>query len=336
VLRTRGAETAREQPFLALAELCRPLLGQRAQLPDERSASFAAALGLDGAARTVDRYAVYVGMLDVLTAAAEDIPILVVIDDAHLLDEASAEAIPLIAPRLRIDGIALVIATESDDALTDVEELRLGGLDPAHARSLLFARFGDQLAPTVAERIVDAARGPLALIEMACDLTPAQRGGRAPLDPSLPPSAEWIYLRRIEALSPDTRWALLIAALAEDGHLGTVERACDILALDASVLGPAERAGLLRMQGTRVTFCHELARTAVSYSALAAERRLAHSALGGAADDERRLWHQARASTGPDDAVAEGLEKAATSARSRSLRRGSKRVRAGGSPHLRS
>ena len=315
VLRTRGGETVREQPFSGLAELCRPLADQRARLPQERSASFAAALGLDGGAQTADRYAVYAGTLDVLTAAAEETPILAVIDDAHLLDEASAEAIPFIARRLRIDGIALVIATESDDDFTDAEEVRLGALDPAHARSLLFARFGDELASTVAERIVEAAEGnPLALIEIARDLTPAQRAGRVPLDPSLPPSAEWIYLRRIEALSPDARRALLIAALAEGGHLRTIERACDTLGLDRGVLAPAERAGLVRVHGTQVTFCHELARTAVSYSALAAERRLAHGALAGATSGERGLWHQARASTAPDDAVAEGLERAATRA----------------------
>src|SRR5206468_12455726 len=110
-----------------------------------------------------------------------------------LLDEASAEAIPFIARRLRIDGIALLIATESDEDWTDAEELRLGALDPARSRSLLFALFGGDLAPTVAERIVEAARGnPLALTEIARDLTPAQRSGRAPLGSSLPPSAEWI------------------------------------------------------------------------------------------------------------------------------------------------
>jgi GMP synthase-like glutamine amidotransferase/DNA-binding CsgD family transcriptional regulator len=315
VLRTRGGESVREEPFSGLAELCRPLADQRARVPAERSASFAAALGLDGGAQMVDRYAVYAGTLDVLTTAAEETPILAVIDDAHLLDEASAEAIPFIARRLRIDGIALVIATESDDDLTDAEELRLGALDPAHARSLLFTRFGAELAPTVAERIVEAAQGnPLALIEIARDLTPAQRAGRVPLDSSLPPSAEWIYLRRIEALTPDARRALLIAALAEGGHLGTIERACDTVGLNTGVLAPAERAGLVRVRGTRVTFCHELARTAVSYSALAAERRLAHGALAGAAAGERGLWHQARASTGPDDAVAEGLERAAARA----------------------
>ena len=157
-------------------------------------------------ARPVDRYAVYAGALDVLTAAAEETPILVVVDDAHLLDDASGDAIPFIARRLWIDGIALVVATESDAELPDAEELRLGGLDPAHARSLLFARFGTELAPAVVERIVDAAHGnPLALLEIARGLTPAQRAGGAPLDRSLPPSAEWAYLRRIEALSPEHR-----------------------------------------------------------------------------------------------------------------------------------
>ena len=319
VLRTRGAETDRERPFAGLAELSRPLADQRGRLPAERSASFSAALGLDGGvAGTVDRYTVYAGTLDVLTAAAEETAILVVIDDAHLLDDATAEAIPFIARRLRIDGIALLIATESDDVLADAgaEELRLGGLDPAHARSLLFERFGTELAPSVAERIVEASRGnPLALIELAQDLTPAQRGGRVPLEPTLPPSAEWIYLRRIESLPSDTRRALLIAALAEGGQLGTVERACDLLGLGVTALAPAQRAGLVRMDATEVTFCHELARTAVSYSALAAERRLAHGALGRAAGGECGLWHQARASTGPDETVAAGLERAAAGAR---------------------
>ena len=36
-------------------------------------------------------------MLDLLTAVAEETPLLVVVDDAHLLDEASADAIAFIA-----------------------------------------------------------------------------------------------------------------------------------------------------------------------------------------------------------------------------------------------
>jgi len=315
IVRVRGTDAESERPFAGVAQLCRPLLAQRARLPAARSAALAAAIGGDSPARPVDRYAVYAGALDLLTAAAEETPILVIVDDAHLLDDASGDAIPFIARRLWIDGIALVVATESDAVLPDAEELRLGGLDPAHARSLLFARFGTELAPAVVERIVDAAHGnPLALLEIAYGLTPAQRAGGAPLDRSLPPSAEWAYLRRIEALSPETGRALLVTALAEGGHLDTVARACAGLGLDVSVLAPAERTGLVRVGTTRVTFCHELARTAVSYSALVAERRLAHEALAGAVGGDQGLWHRARASTGRDDAVADGLDGAAARA----------------------
>jgi GMP synthase-like glutamine amidotransferase/DNA-binding CsgD family transcriptional regulator len=317
VVRARGADPEGE-PFAGLAQLCEPLLDRLERLPAARAAALSSALGLGAPTGTFDRYAVYAGMLDLLTAAAEETPILVVVDDAHLLDEASAEAIPFIARRLRIDGIALVIATESDDGFAEAEELRLRALDPANARALLSARFGSELAPAVVDRIVESGQGnPLALLEIARDLTPEQRRGQAPLDGSLPPSAEWAYLRRIEALPADTRRALLIAALIRGGERATVARACTALGLDPTALDPAERAGLVARGATRVTFGHELARTTVSYSALAAERRLAHGALAGVVVGEQRLWHQAHAATGPDDTVAEGLDGVATRARDR-------------------
>jgi GMP synthase-like glutamine amidotransferase/DNA-binding CsgD family transcriptional regulator len=316
VVRARGADPEREQRFAGLAELCKPLLDRLERLPAVRAAALSSALGLGAPAGAVDRYAVYAGMLDLLTAAAEETPILVVVDDAHLLDEASAEAIPFMARRLRIDGIALVIATESDDDIAEAAELRLRALDPANARALLSARFGSGLAPTVVDRIVESGQGnPLALLEIVRDLTPEQRRGEVPLDGSLPPSAEWAYLRRIEALPTDTRRALLLAALVGDGERASLARASTALGLDLSALDPAERAGLVLRSATRVTFCHDLARTAVSYSALAAERRLAHGALAGVVAGEQRLWHQAHAATGPDDAVAEGLDGIATHAR---------------------
>jgi GMP synthase-like glutamine amidotransferase/tetratricopeptide (TPR) repeat protein len=317
VLRTRGADPDGDQRFTALAELCRPLLGQLARLPQARAAAVASALDPDPPARVVDRYSVYAGTLDLLTAAAEENPLLLMVDDAHLLDDASAEGIAFIARRLRIDGIALVIATESDDGFSNAEDLRLAPLDPAHARALLYARFRGELAPAVVERIVENGQwNPLALLEIARDLTPLQRTGDAPLDRPLVPSAEWAYLRRIEALPPDTRRALLLAALADSDDRATVARAGATLSLDPAVLEPAERVGLIERDPTRVLFCHELARTAVSYSALAAERRLAHDALAEtAAGSEQRLWHQARARTAPDDAVANGLESIATRAR---------------------
>jgi len=316
IVRTRGADPEEEQGFAALAELCEPLLDQLPRLPAPRASALASALALRSSHRAVDRYAVYAGMLDLLTAAAEETPILVIVDDAHLLDEASAEAVPFIARRLWMDGIALLIATESDDGLSDAEELRLGGLDATAARAVLTAAFGDELAPSVVEQVIESGQGnPLALLEIVRDLTPEQRHARAPLDGSLPPSAEWAYLRRIEALPADTRRALLIAALTRDDERETVARACTSVGLDATALDPAERAGLVVQGATPVTFCHELARTGVSYSALAAERRVAHGALARAVEGEQRWWHQAHAAPGPDEAVAEGLDRIGTRAR---------------------
>jgi GMP synthase-like glutamine amidotransferase/DNA-binding NarL/FixJ family response regulator len=311
VLRTRGTDSDGGQRFSGLAELCGPLLGGLAHVPTARAEALASAVRPGAAPRVVDRYGVYAGLLDLLTATAQETPIVVVVDDAHLLDEASAEAIPFIARRLRIDGIALVIATEAEDGLPEAEELRLGPLDPPHARALLSIRVGG-LAPSVVERIAESGQGnPLSLLEIARGLTPEQRRAKAPLDDPLPPSAEWAYLLRIEALPPDTRRALLLAALADDGERETVRQACKSLGLDPTALDAAARAGLIEQDATQVRFCHELARTAVSYSALTAERRLAHGALARAVDGEQRLWHRAHAATGPDDGVADGLEQVA-------------------------
>jgi predicted ATPase len=196
VLRTRGADPGGERRFAGLAELCKPMLDRLARLPGARASALASAVRPDAARCVADRYGVYAGLLDLLTGAAEETPIMVVVDDAHLLDEASAEAIPFVARRLWIDGIALVIATESEDGLSDGEEVRLAPLDPAHARALLSVRFGGELAPSVVERIAANGHGnPLALMEIARGLTPEQRRAEAPLDGSLPPSAEWAYLR---------------------------------------------------------------------------------------------------------------------------------------------
>src|SRR5439155_15835343 len=166
VLRTAGRDAEIEAPFAALAELCRPLAPLLETLPPARAEALAAALGFAGAPVVRDRFAAYAGALDLLTAAAEEMPLLLVVDDAHLLDDASAYAIAFLAQRLEADGIALLVASEAAGDLPDAEELRVSGLDSAAARSLLEARGGDELAPAVAERVLAAARGnPLALLE---------------------------------------------------------------------------------------------------------------------------------------------------------------------------
>ena len=92
VLRAHGVESEVDIAFSGLHELLRPTLASLAAVPDSQAGALRAALALD-APTDGDRLAVYGGALSLLAAAAEDRPLLCIIDDAHWLDDASAAAI---------------------------------------------------------------------------------------------------------------------------------------------------------------------------------------------------------------------------------------------------
>ncbi|MDQ6818698.1 MAG: AAA family ATPase [Actinomycetota bacterium] len=319
VVRT-GADGARwsEHPFAALAALCTPFADERGALSPERARAVAAILDLDYVKPGQDRFGVYAGALDLLVAAAAQGPLLVLVDDAHLLDDGSREAIAFIATRLRTDGVGVIIATESEDELLFAEDLRLTGLEPPDARALLEHRWRDALAPPVAEAIVSAAEGnPLALLEIPVDLSPAQRAAEAPLEKPLPTSAEMVYLNRVSALSAETRQALVVAALADGSERGAIPAACQALGIDSNALNAGAASGLVRRDPEGVSFVHPLARVVVSYSALRTDRRAAHAALATVTSREPRTWHLARAAAHPDESIASALEQIALRARDR-------------------
>jgi GMP synthase-like glutamine amidotransferase/DNA-binding NarL/FixJ family response regulator len=316
VLRATGEETAIEQPFAGLRDLCAPLAGRVDGLSAARAEAIGGILGGPSRGNRHDRFAAYAGTLDLLVAAAALTPLLVLVDDAHVLDDASREAVAFVAARLGVDGIALLVATEAEDDIADAEDLRLDGLAAPDARALLDTRWAGALDPAVAEAVAAAGAGnPLALLEISADLTPEQRAGTAAIDESLPASAEWAFLRRASHLPPATRQALLVAALAGRDEQEAIGPACRVLGLDPSALDAAEEAGLARRDGVRVTFRHSLARTAVAYSALRADRRAVHAALATALEGESRSWHLARAAGAPDESIAGELEAIAARAR---------------------
>src|SRR3954452_25111477 len=328
VLRTRGEDADGDDPFAAMAEFCRPLADGIGALPPSRAGAMAAILEPLADAHLGDRYAPYAAALDLLVRTAEHTPLLVLVDDAHVLDDASSEAVAFLSRRLGADGIALLVATESEDDLLDAEDLRLDGLAPPDARALLDARRGEDLDPHVSDLVVAAAAGnPLAMLEIPLDLTADERAGRAAIDDELPTSAEWAFLRRLGRLEPLTRQALLVAALARRAERKAIEPACARLGIRRTALAAAAAAGFTRLGGGDVVFRHEVARAAVIFGVVrrpaggaqharrVCVRRAAHNALADCVEGELRTWHLARAAAGPDDSIAAELERIAARAR---------------------
>src|SRR3954466_8916601 len=125
VLRARGVESEAEVPFAGLAELLRPALVALDRIPAPQAHALEGALAL-GPASAQDRFAVGAATLSLLSAYAEEAPLALLVDDAHLLDGSSAEALLFSAGRLLADPVALLIAVrKGEPSLLDGADLRV-------------------------------------------------------------------------------------------------------------------------------------------------------------------------------------------------------------------
>ena len=318
VLTTAGVASEAPLPFAALHRLLRPVL-----VWDRLAAPQARALGVafghrDGDGELVEPFLVGVATLSVLTEAADDWPLLCVVDDAHWLDAASADALLFAARQLQADRVAMVFAARDGDAGAgtfrpdSIPVLHLVGLERTAARRLLEQRAGPPASDVVADRLVAEADGnPLALLELPTELKAEQLSGTAPLPIRLALTArvERAFLDRIRRASPQVQALLLLAAADDTGRSSVLHQAATAFEVDSAAWDEAERAGLLAVVDGRVTVRHPLVRSAVYQAATSLERRQAHAAVARALTNEpdRRTWHQAAATVGPDAAVADAL-----------------------------
>jgi DNA-binding CsgD family transcriptional regulator len=321
VLRARGVEPEAEIPFAGLAELLRPALPALDAIPPPQAAALAGALAL-APPSAQDRFAVGAATLSLVSACAEQQPLLLLVDDAHLLDGSSAEALLFAARRLLADPIALVLSVrEGERSLvdgSDLRTLRLGGLARAEASQLLAAL---DVKGNVVDRLYATTAGnPLALIELASEadrVAELPAGGPVPISTSISAA----FLRRYRQLSEATRRLLLLVAAGTSDDIAVLARAAAALGLELAGLDEAVEHELVSVGGGRVEFRHPLARSAVYADAGAAERRDAHTALAAALPDrdvDRRAWHLAAASVGPNAEAAAALAAAGARAAGRS------------------
>ena len=328
VLSVSGVESESELAFSGLADLVRPLAAELRRLPQAAAAALAGALSF-GPAGNADRFSVYIATLNLLSAAAETTPVLVVADDLQWLDGASQEALIAVARRLDAEGIVMLLAVRSagEPVTADwsLPELELEGLDRKDAGTLLGqATRGRTVAPHVQEQLLALAEGnPLALLEVPAALSDDELAGTEPLTEPLPVGRglERMFGRKVDALPEGQRRCLLVAAANDQSDPATVTSALRRLGLKLEDLEAAETAGLIELDGLRVRFRHPLLRAVIYHGAAPARRRAAHRTLAAvllaAGLAERAAWHLAAAAVAPDEAVAALLEQAAATAQRR-------------------
>jgi DNA-binding CsgD family transcriptional regulator len=320
-----GVESEMELPFAGLHQLCAPMLSRLDALPEPQQRALSVALGLSSG-EAPDRFLVALATLSLLAEVAEEQPLLCFVDDAQWLDGASRQVLGFVARRLLAESVAIMFAVreEAEEVeLVGLPELSLGGLDDGDARALLATVVPGRLDERVRDRIVAETRGnPLALLELPRGLSARQLAGGFGLPDMVPLSGriEESFLRRLEALPEETRLLLLVAAADPVGDPALLWRASGLLEIRPAALEPAERARLLEI-GEQVRFRHPLVRSALYRSASSNEIQGVHGALAEATDaalePDRRAWHRAHATSGPDEDVAEELERSAGRAQAR-------------------
>jgi DNA-binding CsgD family transcriptional regulator len=320
-----GVESEMELAFAGLHALCTSMLGRLGRLPTPQRDALNTAFGMSNG-NPPDRFLISLAVLSLLADAAEDQPLVCIVDDAQWLDQVSVQVLAFVARRLLAERVGLVFAwRESADAqeLKGLPELVIEGLAADDARRLLDATIPGPLDAPVRNRVLGEADGnPLALLELARGGSPIGAAGGFGLPAEVPLSSRIMqgFVRQLRSLPADTRRLLLLAAAEPVGDVLLLWRAAGQLDIGRDAAAAAEEAALIEI-GVHVRFRHPLIRSAAYRAAPTTERREVHRALAAATDPrldpDRRAWHRASAADGPDEAVARELELSADRAQSR-------------------
>jgi DNA-binding CsgD family transcriptional regulator/tetratricopeptide (TPR) repeat protein len=325
VARAAGVESEMELPFAGLHQLCGPMLHRLGSLPGPQRDALSVALGVR-AGDAPDRYLVGLAVLSLLSEVAEERPLVCLVDDAQWLDRESVQALEFVGRRLLAESVGLVFAvrrSDDEELLAGLPELVVEGLRNGDARALLGSALSWPLDERVRDRIIAETRGnPLALLELPRGLTPSELAGGFGLPEAqpLPNRIEGVFRRRLERLPHETQRLLVVAAAEPIGDPMLMWRAAKRLGIGVEAADAAESEGLVEF-GARVVFRHPLVRSAFYRAASPQDRRSAHRVLAEVTDPhrdpDRRAWHLAQATSGPDEDVASELERSAGRAQSR-------------------
>ncbi|MFF6888486.1 AAA family ATPase [Streptomyces sp. NPDC012421] len=326
VLRATGTEAESRIAFAGLYQLIEPLMPFVRLLPAlQREALLKMAGSTDGAPPSP--LVLSSSVLGLLASAAEERPLLLLVDDVHWIDTSSVGVLSFVLRRARQSSLVVICAARTGRAHSVADGahvLRLGPLTEGDAYRVLRAHC-PELSPRTRRRVVeDAAGHPLALVELAT-LYGAD-GAPQPSSVALSERLDHVFGDRVRLLTPAAHRILLVVALA-----GSAARSRAVVLAAARHCGAEITArdwdtvlssGLVREDGAlgALMFRHPLIRQALIDNTAPADVRLAHGAIARVlpVDDHHRVIHLAESVTGPDDAIASALDAAAH----RTMRRG--------------
>jgi DNA-binding CsgD family transcriptional regulator len=333
VLACGPGERERGLSYAALGDLLRgDLVALLTTLPQpQRRALEIALLREEATGPAVDARAVAYAVTSILKQMAASGPVLIVIDDAQWVDLASSRALEFAMRRVRAEPVGVLAAVRTPD-MTGIpialdralpadrlERLRLPPLSLGSLHHVLRSRLGTSLPFSVTRRLHDASGGnPLFALEIGRGLLADGVAYRPGVALQIPSNLKESIEARLARLPQRTRDVLLTVAALSQPTIPTVTAAAERPELIDQDLDRATTAGIIRTEHDRIHFTHPLL-AAVHYStAPAGRRRRLHRRLADLTTDvEERAWHLASGTTGKDPMVADALERAAGSARSR-------------------
>lgn len=328
----RPAEPETSLSFCGLVDLLEQVPAHALDvLPDpQREALEVALLNRAAPQAGADYRAISTAVNGVVRGLATAGPVVVAVDDLQWLDMATAEVLAYMFRRLSSEPVLFLGTTrngqgeapptELEQALDDdrVVRVRLGPLAMPEMHTLIRDRAQLEVARPGLLRLHEASGGnPLFAIEIARTL-PRSGSCLLPGEPlPVPESVAASVVPRISALPEPARAALLIASALRHPTAEQVRAATEAGAA-AGLLDNAEESGIVEVRDGLVCFSHPLFRSVIYFSASAAQRRQVHRTLAGVVCDvEEQAWHMALGVPGPDQDVAEALEKAARAAHTR-------------------
>ncbi|MEZ5186546.1 MAG: LuxR C-terminal-related transcriptional regulator [Candidatus Nanopelagicales bacterium] len=255
-------------------------------------------------------------LLQALSAASADGPLLLLLDDVHWLDAQTVASVSFAIRRLLVDPVAVLMAGRPQidrvAVLEPIPRLDVPPLTDEQGVQMLH-EVAPQIPRVTAEAVARSLAGvPLALSEVTHLLPEDVLLGRAPVPDPLPVSTavQDRYAEGFAALDERARWSAVLLAVDLTGEALVIDDAMQAAGLSRADLHAGEAAGLVRLSPTP-EFVHPLARAAVHSAASAAEVRKANRILAmvtAALGRDESLRHRAASAAAPDLGLASDLE----------------------------